>query len=138
MKKQIPIIKFLIHAAVALIATAVAPSARAGDAMDFGDFNGDGRIDMAAITGPTTITVSLGNLNGTFTVRALLSAPKNRTLTYVQVGDFNGDGFKDVYASTSASGGWVYTFRWLGNGDGTFGNMTTDRWSWTKFKHSGF
>jgi hypothetical protein len=137
MKKQIPILKTLIHAALLLIATAVASTARAADNMDFKDINGDGRVDMAAITSPTTVTVSLANLDGSYTVCAILSVPKNRTITYVQLGDFNRDGFMDVYASSSG-GGWVYTFTWSGNGDGTFGSATANKWSLPKFKHGGF
>ena len=134
MKKQIPIIKTLIHAAVLLIATAVVSTARADGIMDFGDLDNDGLDDVAAITRPTTITVSLANLDGSFTVCAILSVPKNRTLTWVQVYDYNGDGFPDVYASSSVGGNWVYTFTWFGNGDGTFGDVKTGQWSWQKFK----
>jgi hypothetical protein len=43
-----------------------------------GDFNHDGREDMAAITGPTTIVVSLANADGTYTVSAVLAGRANR------------------------------------------------------------
>ena len=46
-------------------------------AVAYGDFNNDGRIDMAAVTNPTTITVSLLNANGSYTVSATLTAPKS-------------------------------------------------------------
>ena len=127
MKKQILIIKTVIHATVVLIATAVASSASA-ETVSFGDFNNDGLMDVAAITSPTTVTVSLANPDGSYTVSAILSAPKNQKITFVQVFDFNGDGALDVVASTPANGGWVYTHMWLGNGDGTFGSMVTRRW----------
>ena len=68
MKKQLPIIKILIHAGVVLIATAVASTARAEGATAFGDFNNDGLVDKATLTSPTTITVSLANPDGSYTV----------------------------------------------------------------------
>ena len=137
MKKQRPIIKSLIHAALVLIATAVASTARA-DTTDFGDFDNDGLDDVAAITGPTTITVSLADLVHGYTVCAILSTPKNRTITDVQISDLNGDGVLDVYAYSPSGGGWVYTFTWLGNGDGTFGAGTSSKWQWKFPPHSGF
>lgn len=127
MKKQIPIIRNLFHAAAALIATAVLSSANAATEAP-GDFNNDGLMDMAAITSPTTVTVSLANANGSYTVSAILSAPKNKNIVFVQVFDFNGDGALDVIASDAASGVWVTNYIWFGNGDGTFGSMVTRRW----------
>ncbi len=96
----------------------------------YGDFNKDGRVDMAAITAPTTVTVSLANPDGSYTVSATLTAPKNQPITYVGVQDIDGDGNLDVYASGPAGGGWVNTHKWLGNGDGTFDSRTTDKWRW--------
>ena len=129
MKKQIPVIKILIHVAVAMIATAVASPSRAAT-VAFGDFNNDGLMDVAAITSPTTVTISLANPDGSYTVSAILSTPKNQQITDVGVNDRNSDGHLDVYANTPASGGWFYTHMWSGNGDGTFGSRTTAKWSW--------
>ena len=129
MKTQFPVIKILVHAAAALIATAVASSSLAAT-VAFGDFNNDGLLDMAAITSPTTITVSLANLDGSHTVSAILSAPKNQQVTDVGVNDADGDGNLDVYANSPANGGWVYTHVWSGHGDGTFGSRTTNKWAW--------
>ena len=129
MKKQIPIIKTLIHSAVAVIATAVVSSAGAAT-VAFGDFNNDGLMDMAAVTSSTTVTVYLANPDGSYTASAILSAPRNKTITFVQVFDVNGDGALDVIANGPASGGW-YTYYYLfGNGDGTFGSMVTRRFRW--------
>ena len=97
----------------------------------FADFNNDGLLDMAAITAPTTVTVSLANPDGSYTVSAILSAPKNQPIIDVGVNDRDSDGNLDVYASSSPSGGgWVYTHMWSGNGDGTFGLRTTYKWHW--------
>src|SRR5262245_37414225 len=43
----------------------------------YGDFNNDGLIyqDKAEITSPTTITVSLANPDGSYTVSAILTTP---------------------------------------------------------------
>jgi len=92
----------------------------------YGDFNHDGLPDRAEITAPTTITVSLANPDGSYTVSATLTAPKSLSMAGVDVGDYNGDGNLDV------SGGGVgnyrfYSHTWLGNGDGTFGNRITEK-----------
>jgi len=131
MKNQTPIAKTLIHATAAVIAIAVAsPLQAAGALVAFADFDHDGIVDMAAVTSPTTITVSLANPDGSYTVCAILSAPKNQQIIDVGLVDRDGDGDLDVYANSPASGSWYYTHLWLGNGDGTFGSRKTDKWSW--------
>ena len=92
----------------------------------YGDFNNDGLVDMAAVTSPTTITVSLAKLDGSYTVSAILTSPKNRPIADIYVGDSNGDGKLDI-GGGGGSGGPKYSSNiWLGNGDGTFGNRKTD------------
>src|SRR5438445_5297576 len=62
------------------------------------DFNRDGRLDLAtANVGDNTVTVLLGNANGTF-------QPAQNSVTganprSVAVGDFNGDGKLDLATS---------------------------------------
>jgi len=137
MKNQNPLTK-IIQALAAVIAITVSPPARAEDSLvAFGDFNHDGLIDVAAVTSPTTITVSLANPNGSYTVAAILSAAKNQKITYIGVDDLDGDGDLDVYANCPAGGGWVYTHLWLGNGNGTFGARTSNKWIWPPKGHYG-
>jgi FG-GAP-like repeat len=68
-----------------------------------GDFNHDGKTDLASADG----TVLLGNGDGTFTAAKALGFSG----THIATADFNGDGKPDILLD-----GMVF----LGNGDGTF------------------
>ena len=125
MKKQIPLTKTLIHAAVVLIATAVVSSAGAAT-VAFGDFNNNGLMDMAAITSPTTITVSLANPDGSYTVSAILKTPSNLPMRDIIVSEPNADGNLDIIGFGSATK-YLYFHVWLGNGNGTFGKRNTSK-----------
>lgn len=97
----------------------------------YGDLNHDGRPDVAAITGPRTITVSLANPSGGYTVSAILTAQNGPSLQHVGMFDVDADGDLDVTASGSNST-WTYRHTWLGNGDGTFGAPETTRWKFPR------
>ena len=90
------------------------------------DFNNDGLVDMAAVTNATTITVSLGHADGTYTVSAILTAPKNQPVTGINVDDYNHDGKLDISTGGLASNRF-YSHTWLGNGNGTFGDRITEK-----------
>ena len=87
----------------------------AANSIAIGDFNNDGITDVA-IAGASTVSVLLGNKNGTF------QAAVNYTLTASAVaigaGDFNNDGRPDIAVLTGT--GSVGMNLLLGNGDGTF------------------
>jgi hypothetical protein len=89
-----------------------------------GDFNGDGKLDVAAMTG-STIEVFLGNGDGTF--QSPISSNSSLTGgTLAAIGDFNGDGKLDLIAQD----GYGDDFTYLGNGDGTFTEVSTMWGSW--------
>src|SRR5207244_9267143 len=77
------------------------------------DFNNDGRLDLATANVDNTVSVLLGNANGTFQP-ARTSATGTGPVS-VAVGDFNADGKLDL---ATANAGDVSVL--LGNGDGTF------------------
>lgn len=82
-----------------------------------GDFNGDGKQDLATSSGPASVSVLLGNGTGGFGATA--SFGTGTTPESVRVGDFNGDGKQDlVTANANFSSHNVSIL--LGNGTGGF------------------
>jgi hypothetical protein len=78
-----------------------------------GDFNGDGKVDIAVAT-VDGVTVLLSNGDGTFQT---VPGPVGISyLTGIVSGDFNGDRKLDVAVITDTASGYVL----LGQGDGTF------------------
>ncbi len=100
-------------------ATGLGPSAIVS-----GDFNGDGRLDLAtANSASNDISVLLGNGDGTFQPQLKFAAGKNPL--FLATGDLNGDGRIDLvvvdegteYYNETVPGSVMVL---LGNGDGTF------------------
>jgi hypothetical protein len=91
-----------------------------------GDFNRDGILDVALVWAGG-LKIMLGNSNGTF------QAPINSYFsTYVgengiATADFNGDGIPDLVISAndpSSTNGFAFVGVCLGNGDGTFQDIS--------------
>ena len=86
-----------------------------------GDFNGDGKLDIAVSTG-TTVTILLGNGDGSFTATTFPTTAQ--FVGTLVAGDFNGDGKQDL-AFPDPFHNLLHVL--LGNGDGTFTEASTTR-----------
>lgn len=95
----------------------------AGGATVAGDFNGDGKLDLAWSSDVGTpnnilpIFVQLGIGDGTFQAPRQIGSIPNGAED-LQAADLNGDGKLDLIAVTIVSNPRLYV--WFGNGDGTF------------------
>jgi hypothetical protein len=97
--------------------TAISPDfAIQTQTMVSGDFNGDGRIDIA-LAETNGIGVALGNGDGTFQTPILTTGVSGTVA--LAAGDFTGDGKLDLVAVESQSSAQSFLVC-LGNGNGTF------------------
>jgi hypothetical protein len=92
-----------------------------------GDFNGDGKLDLAVANGGAgnfsvgNVSILLGNGDGTF--QAAVNYPTKWKSSFVALGDFNGDGKLDLAVSSISSDPSISPSAvsvLIGNGDGTF------------------
>lgn len=89
------------------------------------DFNGDGKLDIAATDNTDNIVqILIGNGDGTFSPGAFYPTDSNSNPgpTDIVAGDFNHDGKIDL-AIANANTNTIGVL--LGNGDGTFGNFVS-------------
>jgi hypothetical protein len=81
-----------------------------------GDFNGDGKIDLAVGNfGSNTVSILLGNGDGTFTGQTPIAVGLGPE--WLVTGDYNEDGKTDLAVANSVDNSVSIL---LGNGDGTF------------------
>jgi hypothetical protein len=83
-----------------------------------GDFNGDGRQDLATSSAPASVSVLLGDGMGAFS--AATNFGTGTTPESVTVGDFNGDGIQDLVTANANAGSQNVSVL-LGDGAGGFG-----------------
>ena len=109
-------------AKAALAAAKTAAAGASSIALVSGDFNGDGKLDLAtASLSANTVSVLLGNGDGSFGAASTIKvgSKPNSLIT----ADFDGDGKLDL-ATANADAGAGNLSLLLGKGDGTFSNRT--------------
>ncbi len=95
------------------------PGGSGGPAVTAGDFNGDGKLDLAvAAEFSNDVSVLLGNGDGTF--QPAVEYAVGQEPDALVAGDFNGDGKLDLAVANWKPLGDGNVSVLLGNGDGTF------------------
>ena len=95
-----------------------------GNRLSAGDFNRDGKTDLAYAAADGTIIVLLSMGDGTF--HSVVTTPKNTKLSLAAVADLDGDGFADVVFISNLNDSLI-TYAY-GKGDGTFGDPIVVPW----------
>jgi len=85
-------------------------------ALALGDYNGDGRVDLAVAV-RTGVAIFLGTPSGLASEPIVSTGGATRTLTKA---DLNGDGYADLVGIDALTNG---ARTWIGRGDGTFDTL---------------
>ncbi len=90
--------------------------------MALADFNGDGRLDQAAVTNLGTVEIRLDNGSGGYNVSDILAAPTNQgaIVDIYFVRDIDQDGDLDLETTYQKPSGDIKVASFRNNGDGTF------------------
>ncbi|WP_189009525.1 FG-GAP repeat domain-containing protein [Deinococcus roseus] len=102
------------------VTTATGAFASSTIGVNFGDFNNDGNLDLAAGSNQY-VTVWQGNGNGTFSNRQDLFINSSSNASNIGIGDLNNDGYQDLVATT---GTYHKLEVYLNKADGTVGFNT--------------
>jgi FG-GAP-like repeat len=86
--------------------------------LKIGDFNGDGKLDLAYCDQRNEVVILFGKGDGTFPTSAVLS--DGNGIYSFAIGDVNSDGIPDVIVAEITQQLEVQAAVYLGNGDGTF------------------
>jgi hypothetical protein len=92
----------------------------AGSSIVLADFNGDGKLDIAAENPVFGVSVLLNNGDGSFGSPALYTFEYQNGITDLTAADLTGDGVMDLVVA----GGYGLGYVMLGNGDGAFTTST--------------
>jgi hypothetical protein len=89
-------------------------------ALAIGDFNHDGKMDVALVS--KELDIFLGKGDGTFHVPIRITIPGEDVLNSITLADFNGDGETDIALTGGDThvAGDIHVSILFGNGDGTF------------------
>lgn len=83
------------------------------------DVNGDGKLDLVTLNGGNSMSVLLGNGNGTF--QTPVNYPAGiLSVSDLALGDVNGDGAPDIVVSSAQGSGNLSVLLNTNNGSGTF------------------